>query len=208
VSRQSAGTVASEMGDWAEAEAHLEQGLDLARAIGAKRFQAMILCRQARVLTATARGPEARAALDQALALCREAGLNFAGPWALGLIAELAEEPAERDRALAEGEAVLRAGSPGHSHFIFYNHAMAAMLAAADWPRFEYYTSALADYTRDEPLPYSDYHLAMFRALAAQAQGARDPALQAELRRLRDEAARIGMKPVLPQLDAALAGGW
>jgi hypothetical protein len=81
---------------------------------------------------------------------------------------------------------------------------MAAMLAAGDWPRFEHYASALADYTRDEPLPYADYHLAMFRALAAQAQGKRDDELKAELRRLRDEAARIGMKPVLPRLDAAL----
>ena len=56
-----------------------------------------------------------------------------------------------------------------------------------------------------EPLPRTDFFIARGRALAAFGRGNRDDAAMGEIKRLRDEAERVGLKPALSALDKALA---
>lgn len=65
--------------------------------------------------------------------------------------------------------------------------------------------AALEDYTRADPLPWSDFFIARARVLAAYGREKRDYATMQELKRLRDEAERIGLKTALPALEEALA---
>ena len=73
------------------------------------------------------------------------------------------------------------------------------------------YGSALEDYTQAEPLPWSDFFVARGRTLAAFWRGRRDAALTAELKRLRTDVDRVGLRIALPALETALtsaaAGG-
>ena len=64
---------------------------------------------------------------------------------------------------------------------------------------------ALADYTRAEPLPWSDFYLARARALRDFHQSNdRDGAVE-NLRTLKAQAEQAGLSTALPRIDAALA---
>ena len=69
------------------------------------------------------------------------------------------------------------------------------------------YAAALEDYTRPEPLPWSDFIIARGRALAAFGGGGRGEALLEKIEALRDEARRVGFISALAKLEQAIAGG-
>jgi hypothetical protein len=77
-------------------------------------------------------------------------------------------------------------------------------LERQDWRMVERYAEAMKAFTSIEPLPRTDFFIARGRALAAFGRGGRDGAMIDELRRLRDEADRIGLATALPALDGAL----
>ena len=82
---------------------------------------------------------------------------------------------------------------------------MEACLQMGEWNEVDRYARALEDYTSAEPLPYIDFLIAHGRALAAFGRGNRDEATMQELKRLRDEAVRVGLKGAIPALEEALA---
>ena len=98
----------------------------LARQLGARRFESQCMEMRARMLLDTGRRAEAAAMLREAVAICREVGMQFSGPKALGALSRAVAEPAERDRLLAEGEELLRRGAVGHNHLWFYRDAIEA----------------------------------------------------------------------------------
>jgi len=88
-----------------------------------------------------------------------------------------------------------------HNCLYFYRYAMDSMLAAHRWGEGEQYASRFEDYTRPEPLPLCDFFIARARALAAFGRGQCNTAMLQELRRLRDEAKRMGLNSDLPALE-------
>ncbi len=82
---------------------------------------------------------------------------------------------------------------------------MEACLNIGDWERVNLYAAALEDYTREEPLPMTDFFIARGRTLAAFGRGNREDPTMQELQCLRDEAERVGLKLALPALEAALS---
>ena len=124
-------------------------------------------------MLAEGRRGEALEVLEEAMAISRETGLGFHGPNILGALAEAAQDPQQRRRALAEGEAIIRGGAVGHNHLRFYPDAITTALDLGEWDEAERYAEALEDYTRPEPLPWSDFFVARGRALAALGRGRR-----------------------------------
>jgi tetratricopeptide (TPR) repeat protein len=172
--------------------------------LGNRRYRAYILYELGRTLWHDPRRRgEAAAVLDDALALSRQTGIGFVGARILAAMALAAAGPA-RQRALAEGEAVLAGGCLAHNHLWFRRDAIEACLAAGDWHEAERHAAVLEDLTRPEPLPWADLFIARGRALAAHGRGERDAALTARLARLREDALRVGLAAALPALDAAL----
>jgi class 3 adenylate cyclase/tetratricopeptide (TPR) repeat protein len=194
-----------EMADFERAGQHLLRVRNLCHQLGARRFEAQALEFEARIHLAEGRFSEARQLAAEARAMSREAGLNFIAPRIMGLMALLAADREERDRALEEGESLLRAGAVGHNHLWFYRDAMEAALRAKDWEGAERWAMALEEYTRQEPLPWADFFIAQGRARAAIGRGQRLAAAAADLLRLRDEArqARLGLS--LRVLEAAIS---
>ena len=149
-------------------------------------------------------GAGAAELVREALAISRETGMAYIGPGLLGWLALYTDDTDERRAALAEGEALLAAGSISHNYLFFYHAAIEAALATEDWAAAERYAAALEDYTRPEPLPWPDFIIARGRALAAWGRGERDPTAVERLRSLRAHAERAGLHSALAALEAAL----
>ena len=90
-------------------------------------------------------------------------------------------------------------------YFYLYRDGMEIHLHTGEWDRVEYFARTLEDYTRGEPLPWTDFFIARARALAAHGQGDTGDGATAELTRLRDEAVEVGFVTALPALERALA---
>ena len=184
---------------------HLDEALTLTQRLGARRFEAEALAFRGELQRTAGRRAEALRDVGEALTISRETGMAFIGPMILGILALAADDPQVRSDALAEGEALLAAGSASHNHLQFRRDAIDACLDVADWDGAERHSAALETYTRQEPLPWSSFFVARGRALAAYGRGRRDAALMAELASLREEGARLNFKLSLPAIEAALA---
>jgi ATP/maltotriose-dependent transcriptional regulator MalT len=191
-------------GELQTAQAHCDRAMTLGKTLGAKRFEAMSLLDLAMILNMEGHRSEARKVLSQALEVSRNTGVNFVGPFILGYIAAIADEPHETREALQEGEALLGKGAVGHNHLWFYRYAMEASLSMCEWDSAERYCAALEDYTRPEPLPWADFFVLYGRTLA---RHGRRPSIQTriEVLSLRAQADRLRFGSVLAPIDHALA---
>jgi hypothetical protein len=69
----------------------------------------------------------------------------------------------------------------------------------------ERHASALEDFVRPEPLPWTDFIIARARAFAAFGKGNRDEGLEGELQRLQIEGDRLGIR--LPGVSEIISSG-
>jgi tetratricopeptide (TPR) repeat protein len=203
--RMAAVFAASTLGALDRVKVQAEEITDLVGRIGARRFLQGCLLYQGKAALAEGRRQEALELLEEALAISRETGLGFHGPNVLGGLAQAAEDPSERRRALAEGEAIIGRGAVGHNHLRFYPDAIETALDLGDWDEAERYADALEAFTRPEPLPWSDFFIARGRVLAAIGRGRRDANSRLELERLCAEAGRLELLMALPALQEAWA---
>jgi len=195
-----------ELGCYDAMKIHLEREMRLIRQLGARRFEAQNLEMHARLMLDTGARTEAVAFLRDALAICRDAGMQFCGPMVHSALSRVSDSKAERDRLLAEGEALLRRGAVGHNHLWFYRDAIEAMLAARDAPGALRYIGLLEPYTRAEPLPWAEFFAARGRALLPVLEGRIDETARGQLARVRAGLLDAGLRAFLTPVEAALAG--
>lgn len=142
--------------DFARVRRDCDRGLALARQLGARRFEAELMTVLGHALAEQGGAADAQVLLRQAAALALEVAPTYCGPWSLATQA-LFTPNAERARELlAQGEALLARGCVSHSHLEFRRLAIEFCLRHADWREARRHAAALADYTRGEPLPWSD----------------------------------------------------
>jgi class 3 adenylate cyclase/tetratricopeptide (TPR) repeat protein len=194
-----------ELGDYDAVTGYLERTMQLAHQLGARRFEAQCVELRARILLDTGHRTEAAAMLRDAVAICREVGMQFSGPRALGALSRAVEGYAECNRLLAEGEELLRRGAVGHNHLWFYRDAIEAMLAVGDTASALRYVAALENYTLTESLPWSTLFIARGRALVGALQGGADETVQSDLARVRAALLAGELRAFLPPVEAALA---
>jgi class 3 adenylate cyclase len=191
--------------DFAEldkAEEHAEQSLLIAQRLQAPRFEAEGLAFCAELHRLAGRRDAAQSNIEAAIRISRKTGMAFLGPTILGTAALIAEDDVMRREILAEGDALLEAGTVFHNHLMFRRDAIEVCLQMRDWDGAEHHASKLAVCTAAEPLPLSDFFVARGRTLAAIG---RSPARanRATLRRLTDQAKRAGYLLALPALRKA-----
>ena len=193
-----------EMAEYARARQHNARALDIARRLGARRFEAQALLYEGKLDRVEGRRDEAIKTLEIALEMSGEVGHGFTGPRIVGEIARNLVETEAKCAALAKGERMLEAGSVSHNHFLFYPDAIEVSLDICDWDGAERYAAALEDFTRLEPLPRCNFFITRGRALAAWRQGRREQHLMAEIQDLCHEAERVNLATALPALKEAL----
>jgi tetratricopeptide (TPR) repeat protein len=194
-----------DLGEMAQATEHLERVQAVEEKLGAKRYRGRRLTYAAQIVRAEGRHSEALDLLERAIKSCRETGMSYFGPVALAELALTTNDLEIREKSLEEGERILHSGSMSRNHFWFYRAAMEIGLIEGNWEKVDRYASALEDYTRAEPLPWTDLFITRGRALAAFGRGKRDDTTIHELQRVRDEAEGIGLKTALPALEEALS---
>jgi class 3 adenylate cyclase/tetratricopeptide (TPR) repeat protein len=197
----------TELNDPIEGEKWAKASLEISRRLGARLFESINLEYLGRFAAQVGNFAEAENLVQKAIAILRESesGMRFLAARSFGALALVTQDAKLRWSALEEGEELLRLGAPGHNHLWFYRDAIEVCLRTNQWDKAETYAKALETYTSAEPLPSSDFFIARGRALAAFGCGCRDDEIVMELRRLRDEAERIGLKNDLPALEQALA---
>ncbi|MEO8312224.1 MAG: adenylate/guanylate cyclase domain-containing protein [Caldimonas sp.] len=192
-------------GELDEAGRENAAALRLARALGARRFEAQILGVDA--ICALRRGDRDRARViaAEAIAICREHGMGHIGPWLHGVNAQAESDPQARLLWLEQGERQLALGCVSHNHVQLRELAIDALLELGDGAGVERECGRIRAYTANESLPMSEFVVARGLALARFVRGERGADLLAELRRLRSAGAEQEMNTFLPSLDAAIA---
>ncbi|MBT3172297.1 MAG: cyclase, partial [Rhodospirillaceae bacterium] len=169
------------------------------------RFKPFLLIYIARIRFARGEGAvESVKLMREALDLARQTGASFLAPWVLSTLALVCEDRETALEALAGGEELLTEGCVGHNYYAFYRNAIEVSLHYRNWPEVERYAAALAAYSADEPLPWSEFLCARGRALAASGRGERSDANLRELERLRTEATAAGLNAPLAAIQQAL----
>ena len=198
VSHLTAGWVLLDLLELDRAALHIEQGLALAAEIGALRFVPFLRESLARLQHLRGEQDAARASIALACDEVASLGLRaFIGPWLQGTRALLAATTQERDHSLRQGEAWLDEGCIGHNHFRFAAAAIEATLAVGDTDEALRHSRRLAEYTHDEPTPWSRLHIESAEAAAEPVAAARSR----RLARLADTAAAAGLRAMLPRLQ-------
>ncbi len=202
------GYVLYERGAFVEAVQIFERALDLARRIETRRYEPVSLLFLAEIAALAGRWSEASELAKEALAICRETGMIFLGPRALAKVALCTGDRKVAETALREGKNLLQ-GKEGicHNYLWFYRDAQEVCLRFREWDSVDRYADALEDYTRPEPFPWTEFVISRGRALAEYGRGKRETILMEEIKRLHDEADRIGLGRALPRLEEALSVG-
>jgi hypothetical protein len=130
--------------------------------------------------------------------------MQFIGPKIISALSRAEDDPVARAALLAEGKQILRRGTLGHNYLWFYRDAIEALLSAADGAGPLEYVAALEDYTRAEPLPWSDLFAARGRLLADAARGNLDDDRREDLVRVQIALHNAGLMAWLPAVEAAL----
>lgn len=185
---------------------HGERSFEIARRIGAQRFEILgVICRARYQFYHDGDQAMALATFKDAYRIAMATAPGFMGPWALGQWALASATPAERDWALREGERLLENGAYSHSHYSFRIDAIEACLREEDWDGVLRNAAAFESYVAEEPTDWSDFYIRRGRALTAFGRGKRDLEIVADLNDLHNTAANRRLKSALPMLDAALA---
>lgn len=186
-------------------ESYIRTNIDLAQQLGAKRFeaQAWMACGFFRYLHGER--DTALADVHLSLAICREHGMGYIGPFAYAVQALLEPTHAAARAALTAGEAELARGCVSHNHLYLHALGVDAMLAHGDWERASRHCDSLITLTAAEPLPWSDFLVARGRALLRHGRGERNTTLHHELQELTVLARRTGYALALPRLVQACA---
>jgi tetratricopeptide (TPR) repeat protein len=194
-----------EVGDYDGMSLCLDRSLRLARQLGARRFEAQGLEMQGRMLLAKNRRKDAAEVLREGLAICQEFGAQFCGPKIVGALSRVVEDSNERAALLAEGAEMLKRGAVSHNHLWYHRDAIEALLAAGDAEGAMQHVTSLEEYTRGEPLPWSNLFAARGRALAAWLASGGERESRDELTRIRAALTSAGYSPYLPAVETALA---
>jgi hypothetical protein len=195
---------AYQAGDAQGAERESDEGLAIARDVGLRRFEADHLSMRGAARAALGRRKAGKADLEAAWELVRDRDIAYAGPWVLGFLAQIESDPLRRRDCLERGEAALADNSLSHNHFQFRQCALEIALEAGDGAALEHHAAALARYTADEPLPWSELQIAAARALLDWKEGRSDDALRQRLRALDVEARAAGLTALAERLGNAL----
>lgn len=205
VSRLTAGWTLLSLGRVADARQQVEQGLDVARLIGAARFEPFLNESMVRVLLLEGDAAGAHALALQAWEqVQRHKIFKFIGPWVLSTLALAEPDAAARERALAEGQALLAQGCVAHNTIRFHVSAMESRLIHGDLAAARALADAFEAGVKAEPYPWASHHIAMVRA-SADWLAAPHAAHQSTLRDLMRAGRDAGLEWVMPLWRQRLA---
>ncbi|MGC1564271.1 MAG: adenylate/guanylate cyclase domain-containing protein [Bradyrhizobium sp.] len=169
---QAMGFCLTAAGRYAEADEFVSKGLEQARNLNARRYEAGILGQVAEVALSKGQRADALALARTGLAISEEVGPGFVGPMLFGLLALLEYSRNDQEAALAAGEELLARGCcVGHNHFWFRRYAIERALLLEDWNEVDRQADALILRMADEPFAYVSFVVERAESLAQIGRG-------------------------------------
>ncbi len=156
------------------------------------------------LLQAEGRSPRALMLIREALDGARQTGMNFLGPWMLGVLGYATGDEAERTAAFAEAEALIAEGVPFHNVVLFYSLAIELYIERRDWGEVERYANTLESLLGPEPSPRSVHEIALARCLIAVHRNGKTRGLKTELTKLKAEQGQMGKVYCRAAIETAL----
>ena len=199
------GWILYDMGQLERSWRELERSLELARSLGALRFQSNSLMFMGKIRLLQGKREEALALAEQSIQVCRDTGFAFNGPIALSVRAYATLDRDVYERSVAEAHEVLQAGSLSHNYLWSYRNCIDAALAMDDYDGVQRFAAALEEYTRAEPLPWSNFYIERARALVAFHRDPQSPEAVQGLRDVTAFAHAHGFATAAAALDRACA---
>ncbi|MEW8470961.1 MAG: BTAD domain-containing putative transcriptional regulator [Candidatus Thiodiazotropha sp.] len=175
------------------AERYGQKGLALARQLRASRFYGDNLAQIGEALALKGDVEAAVSYLQRAYRAALDSVPTHIAPYVLGALARVTNDEKQRRDAIREGQRYLDQGSLSHNYLHFYQNMIELYLQTEDAEKALFYADALAEYTREEPLSWSDFYIGRGRLLAQQMRGEADPELTRKAKQLLDEAAGAGI---------------
>lgn len=205
VSRLTATWVLLSMGRLAEARTEVEEGLRIARSMGAVRFEPFLTESLARLSFLEGRHALAVTQITEACEAMERLKLqSFIGPWLLGTMALLSDDATVRRGALDRGAELLAQGGVGHNRYRFHVAAAEIALLEGNAARAVQEIEHLRASTAEDPCEWVDHHQRVVHAyghwLANPGESAR-----AALTALHRDAVARGHSMATPRLHQALA---
>ena len=198
VSRLTAGWALLSAGRAPDARSQVEQGLALARRIGASRFEPFLNESLVRVLLLEGKRDDAYELALQAWDMVARLGLHkFIGPWVLSTLALAAPDLPASLHALQQGQALLDEGCVAHNAYRFHVSAIESALLHGRIADVRALAARFALLVQDEPFPWASHHIALARGSANWLEHA-TPAHEAYLLGLMREARAAGLDWVMP----------
>ena len=199
------GAVNLEMGQFDKADNVLERALGLAQSMRSNNFAANSLKYLADSSLAQGNTAKSQAYASQGLELVRKVGMTFIGPAILASMAASTDNETIARELLKEAETILDSGCVAHNHIWFARTSIGYALNCRAWDLVDRYSARLETYTRNEPLPWSDFIIAEGRALSCWQRGQRNETLTTKLQHLLGTAVDRGLLLDVALLNKALA---
>lgn len=198
VSRLTAGWALLSTGRAADARRQIEQGLELARQIGATRFEPFLSESLVRVLLLEGKPDEAHALALQAWEMVQRQKLQkFIGPWVLSTLALVEPDEAARNSAIQQGQALLDLGCVAHNVYRFHVSAIESCLMHGQPGQARALAERFAARVDEEPFPWASHHIALAHSSADWIEQP-SPAHQAALEELMRAGHAAGLGWVMP----------
>jgi tetratricopeptide (TPR) repeat protein len=179
-----------------EARLSAEKSLSLARSASMRARVALALIR----LSEIARKAGESSASDFAEEALEYSDSLYVRPWALAVKARSETQNERAEKLLSEAESLLSSGPcTAHNHFHVRALQMEDGWDREDWNAIELAADKLEDFTKPEPLPWSDFHINRGRVLAAWGRGQKDTDYEQRLAQLRYVRRDAGWKIWLPE---------
>jgi len=189
-----------------ECRAHARRAIEFSQRVGARRFHAEACGVIARTHLIEGDRLQALNYANEGLAIARETGMTYCGPTLLSILALATEDPTLAAASLREGEALLADGSVSHAYFEFFDNAIEVSLDAGAWSEARRYADALAAYTRDEAVPWSDLLVERARLLTDVGERRATSETVRGLQALLERCRKIGAVALTPRIEAAARG--
>jgi class 3 adenylate cyclase/tetratricopeptide (TPR) repeat protein len=203
-----AGMAALEAMEWDEGTRLVERSRELARTLGARRFEPELLGFLARVTYLRGERERALPMSREAVALARATSLSYTGPQVLGTLAMVTPDAEERRRAMEEAEALIEGGCHMLNVYCYCVDAADSALEHGEWDLVDH----VADVFERTFPPGLGSAYSFFsrraRALAQFGRGQRDEALRTELEQLLAWARERYFGLPARRVERALAEGW
>ncbi|WP_026471360.1 AAA family ATPase [Alkanindiges illinoisensis] len=205
VSRLTAGWIFISLCQYEQAQIQVNQGLELARAMGAFRFEAFLLESLARLAWVNGQPQDARTYITQAWQLIEQHQCHaFIGPWILATKALLTEDNAMNNAVVQQdlqiAQPILDKGCVGHNYYRFYVAVAEYYLMRNNPVEARNYAGKLRDYTADQPCPWSLHFIELIELHANWLEAPNDLFQQHAWRRCFSNSMQLGLAGVTPHL--------